>query len=159
MRLPYFALRDHVDIGGLCGSNDMYNVFYVAFAWGQSASLIASGSERWQGEQFSYAREIPYSPHSWAIALLTFSCILAIGFTLHDTGDPHALTAWGWFIVIGALGCAMWCAYYSWCFYQSGQDFPDQVSYSGTYLWACFALWYMLKVGQQEFKTTPPRLS
>jgi hypothetical protein len=148
VKLPFFALRDHVQVGGLRGSNDLYNMLYVGFAWGEVAQLILSGPGRWQGEQFSVARQVPGAPYTWAAMLFVASVALAVGVSLPDDQDPDKRSKRAYLIVGGALVIVVWCALLAWCLFVAGQRYPTQVSFSGPYLWSFFAFWYMVKVGQ-----------
>lgn len=161
MKLPYFALRDHIQAGGLRGSNDIYNMLYVGFGWGEATFLAVGGESRWQGEQFSYARDLlPWSPYSWALALFVFTTLLAGGVLIPDRAEVEALTLRGWLIVSGATGCVVWCALYAFSIYRAGQSYPTQVSLSGPFLWSFLAFWYMVKVGQHlELKYWRPEES
>jgi hypothetical protein len=153
MRLP-FAVKDRVPNGALRGSNDLYNMLYVGFPLGEAVFLVLGGPQRWQGEQFTYARMIPGSPYSWAVAIALFAVVLALGVLMPSDEDPERRgSARGWLIVLGATGCAVWCSYYAYCSFMSGQVYPTQVSFNGSYVWACFSIWYMIKVGQHlEFR-------
>lgn len=158
MKLPYFALRDHIQTGGLRGSNDLFNMFYVGFAWGVSALLAVGGPERWQGEAFTYARMVPGAPYSWAAVLFVFTTALGVGILLPDASDPDRLSVRGFLIVGGALGVVVWMALYASCLYEAGQDYPSQVGILGPYQWLAWAFLYMIKVGQHlELKYWIPR--
>lgn len=154
MKLPYFVLRDHIPNGGLRGANDLYNMLYVGFAWGQAAFLVAGGPRRWQGEQFSVARRlIPWSPYSWAVVLFVAALVLAVGILMPDGRHEDKTSVRAFLIVGGSLVCVIWCAYFAWCLYRAGQDYPTQVALTGPFQWSFFALWYMIKVGQHlEFR-------
>lgn len=143
------VLRDRIPAGSLRGTHDLYNMLYIGFPLGEATFLTLGGPARWQGEQFTVAREVPGSPYSWAAALALCAVVLALGvLTPNDHASEHQLTARGWLIVTGALGIAVWCTYYAWCLYAAGQIYPTQVSLSGPYQWSFFALWYVIKVGQ-----------
>lgn len=158
VRLPYFVVRDHIPYGGLRGANDLYNLLYIGFAYGESLTLIFGGPVRWQGEAHAIARQIPYSPYSWAAALAVSVTLLAMGILLDDDDNEDSgrrFAVRGWLIVCGAIGCAAWFAYYAWCQWLAGQLYPTQVSFNGPYVWGCFAAWYMIKVGQHlDFRST-----
>jgi hypothetical protein len=148
VHLPYFVVRDHVMHGGLRGSNDLYNVLYIAFAYGEATFLTLGGPNRWQGEQFSVARQIPWSPYSWAAALAICITVMAAGVMMRDDRDEDKQSIRGWLIVLGAMGCSAWCAFYAYCIWQAGLIYPTQVSLNGPFTWSFFAFWYMIKVGQ-----------
>lgn len=158
MKLPYFALRDHIQSGGLRGSNDLFNMFYVGFAWGVATLLAVGGPDRWQGEAFTYARQIPESPYSWAGVLAVCATVLCVGTLLPDEDDPDRLTIRGYLIVSGALGVVAWMGFYAWCLWKAGQAYPTQVGPLGPYQWLTWAFLYMIKVGQHlelKFITRP----
>lgn len=155
MRLPYFRIKDRVPTGGLRGANDIYNLINIGFAFGVAALTAAGGPRRWQGEQFEVARQIPFSPYSWAIVLGVGAMLYTIGVLLREGDDEARWGLRGLFVVAGAFICAAWCIAFAWCLYQSGLQNPTQVSLSGPFLWATYSVFYVIKVGQHlEFRVT-----
>lgn len=154
MKVPYFALKDSVTRSELRGGNDLFNIMLAVFAYGEAVVLVLGGPLRWHGEAFTVARQVPFSPYSWAAALALGATLFAAGAGMYDGQDEDA--RWGvraWLIVSGAFLCAVWCFALSSCLFLSGQIYPDQVSYSGTWQWIIFGLMYMTKVGQHlDFK-------
>lgn len=153
MSLPHFVLRDRVPNGKLRGTVDLYNMLYVGFPLGEAAFLIVGGPDRWQGEQYSVARQVPGSPYSWAAVLILGALLLAVGLLIADERDEDRRSLRAYLIVAGALTLASWCVYYAYCLFQAGQDYPSQVSLTGPFLWGFLSLWYVVKVGQHlEFR-------
>lgn len=95
----------------------------------------------WHDPVFHVVSKIPWTPYSWAVALVVFTFIFNIGYTRHSESRWR-----GKIIILGAMLCAIWWLALCFCMSRVVYEMPSRV----TVLWplVCFfiAAMYLTRV-------------
>ena len=114
----------------------------AGFAVLVSTLITLGGEERWRGEPFQIAMQLPGAPETWGWSLGTFGITLSAGFLLEYTRFKECSRM---LVGAGATFCGLWCFSLGTTFLCQLLIDGTQVSNLGFVIWFFIGIWYLLR--------------
>ena len=123
------------------------------FAVTVSMLIVLGGQDRWQGEPFQTAMELPGAPETWGWILFAFSTVLTAGMSLDVIADnvdalrhnARVEELSRKLVGSGCTFCGIWCfaigTTFAWQLFTDGEE----VSNLGFAVWYFTGIWYLLR--------------
>lgn len=127
----------------------------ASFAFATSGAILLGGRERWEGEPFRVAMQVPGAPEMWGWALFVCGCLLLAGMLfdflsrregLLRISSAHSLQeASRQLVVAGCTFCSAWCFAIGTTFFWQLLIDGNQVGNLEGLAWCFAGIWYLLR--------------